>query len=46
MRQDSLESVQHAVDRPDHRDSQNILDLINQLDLDLAETEKDASERE
>jgi hypothetical protein len=49
MLQDPVESVQHLIamaGRADDRDSQTILDLIEQLDRDLIETKKNASKRE
>ena len=46
MRQDHKESVQRAVNKQDNRDPQSILELIEQLDLDQIETEKNASKRE
>jgi hypothetical protein len=38
--------VQHAAGEVDNRDSQRILDPIEQLDRDLIETKKDVSRRE
>ena len=43
MRQRRVESVEPVTSEVDDRDSQRILDLIEQLDLDLIETEKNAS---
>lgn len=47
MRQDPVESMQQLDGADaDGGDSQIILDLIEQLDLDLIETKKNASRRE
>jgi len=47
MRHDPVESVQHlAPGGVNDRDSQRILDLINQLDRDLIETNENASKRD
>jgi hypothetical protein len=45
MRQDPVESVQHPADGINDRDPQRILALIEQLDLDLIETRKNATKR-
>lgn len=40
MRQHRVELVEPLISEVDDRDSQRILDLIEQLDLDLIETKK------
>jgi len=46
MRQEPKEPLQCAESSQHDRDPQRILELIEQLDLDLIETEKNASESE
>jgi hypothetical protein len=46
MQRDREEPIQCTISEEDHRDPQRILDLIQQLDLDLIETEKNASKSE
>jgi hypothetical protein len=46
MKRDRKEPIQCTIGEQDHRDPQRILDLIEQLDLDLIETKKNASKCE
>jgi len=46
MQRDRKELFQCTIGERDNRDPQGILDLIEQLDLDLIETEKNASKCE
>jgi len=46
MQRDRKEAIQCTIGEQDDRDPQGILDLIEQLDLDLIETEKNASKCE
>jgi len=46
MQRDRKEPIQCSIGEQDDRDPQRILDLIEQLDLDLIETEKNATKCE
>jgi len=46
MQRDRKEPIQCTIGELHHGDPQRILDLIEQLDLDLIETEKNASKCE
>ena len=46
MQRDRKEAILCTIGEQDDRDPQGILDLIEQLDLDLIETEKNASKCE
>ena len=46
MQRDRKEPILCTIGEQDDRDPQRILDLIQQLDFDLIETEKNASKSE
>jgi hypothetical protein len=46
MYKDATNPIQCAAGKLKHSDQQSILDLIKQLDLDLIETQKNASKSE